>query len=174
MRVYLVRCRQHLTWNTHSPTKGAGGPQAPPLDPVDIKVEELLGEKNATVIGVIQNDLGFHTLRKLQTQQRQEDTEELGEEPPQQQLPMPQTPNPPNTNPHTPTTTNPTQTIAPSSSPPPYLEPLLQDDCLVHEFLGDQAHADTGVTQSQVVSCGVGFTKSHTATFAPQTNHLLG
>ncbi|XP_063872027.1 myb/SANT-like DNA-binding domain-containing protein 4 [Scylla paramamosain] len=65
---------------------GAGGPQAPPLDPVDMKVEELLGEKNATVIGVIQNDLGFHTLRKLQTQQRQEDTEELGEEPPQQQV----------------------------------------------------------------------------------------
>ncbi|KAK8383437.1 hypothetical protein O3P69_019077 [Scylla paramamosain] len=64
---------------------GASGPQAPPLDPVDMKVEELLGEKNATVIGVIQNDLGFHTLRKLQTQQRQEDTEKLGEEPPQQQ-----------------------------------------------------------------------------------------
>ncbi|XP_063887769.1 myb/SANT-like DNA-binding domain-containing protein 4 isoform X1 [Scylla paramamosain] len=64
---------------------GAGGPQAPPLDPVDMKVEELLGEKNATVIGVIQNDLGFHTLRKLQTQ-RQEDTEKLGEEPPQQQV----------------------------------------------------------------------------------------
>ncbi|XP_076049504.1 uncharacterized protein LOC143030228 [Oratosquilla oratoria] len=65
---------------------GAGGPKAPPLDAVDMKVEELLGEKNATVICVVQNDLGFHTLRKLQTQERQEDTEELGEEPPQQQV----------------------------------------------------------------------------------------
>ncbi|XP_076031629.1 uncharacterized protein LOC143019649 [Oratosquilla oratoria] len=50
-----------------------------------MKVEELLGEKNATVIGVVQNDLCC-TLRKLQTQEQKEDTEELGEEPPQQQV----------------------------------------------------------------------------------------
>lgn len=31
---------------------GGGGPQAPPLDPVDEKVAELLGEKNETVEGI--------------------------------------------------------------------------------------------------------------------------
>ena len=35
---------------------GAGGPQVPPLDPVDTKVEELLGEKNESIEGVVTLD----------------------------------------------------------------------------------------------------------------------
>ena len=31
---------------------GAGGPQAPPFDAVDLKVEEILGEKNETIGGI--------------------------------------------------------------------------------------------------------------------------
>lgn len=42
---------------------GAGGPQAPPLDPVDLKVEEILGEKNATVDGVLPLDANEISLK---------------------------------------------------------------------------------------------------------------
>lgn len=43
--------------------KGAGGPAVPPLDPVDLKVEELLGEKNETVGRVVPLDLNLHLLK---------------------------------------------------------------------------------------------------------------
>ena len=45
---------------------GAGGPQVPPLDPVvDTKVEELLGEKNESIEGVVtrDNDILFKDAR---------------------------------------------------------------------------------------------------------------
>ena len=44
---------------------GAGGPQVPPLDPVDTKVEELLGEKNESIEGVVtlDNDIVFENAR---------------------------------------------------------------------------------------------------------------
>lgn len=44
---------------------GAGGPQAPPLDPVDVKIEELLGENNETIGGIVtlENDLLFEDAR---------------------------------------------------------------------------------------------------------------
>ena len=35
---------------------GAGGPQVPPLDPVDTKVEELLEEKNESIEGIVTRD----------------------------------------------------------------------------------------------------------------------
>ncbi|KAK3859061.1 hypothetical protein Pcinc_034784 [Petrolisthes cinctipes] len=48
---------------------GAGGSQVPPLDPVDIKVEELLGENNATIEGVmtLDNDVLYDEVRNEMT-----------------------------------------------------------------------------------------------------------
>lgn len=43
--------------------EGRGGPEVPPLDPVELKIEELLGEKNETVGGIISYDLGYRALR---------------------------------------------------------------------------------------------------------------
>ncbi|KAK3892401.1 hypothetical protein Pcinc_003771 [Petrolisthes cinctipes] len=49
----------------------AGGPQVPPLDPVDIKVEELLGENNATIEGVmtLDNDVLYEEANRLASQE---------------------------------------------------------------------------------------------------------
>ncbi|XP_050697732.1 uncharacterized protein LOC126986080 isoform X5 [Eriocheir sinensis] len=44
---------------------GGGGPQAPPLDPVDLKVEEIFGEKNATVDGNLPLNANEISLKKL-------------------------------------------------------------------------------------------------------------
>ncbi|KAK3893761.1 hypothetical protein Pcinc_002463 [Petrolisthes cinctipes] len=48
---------------------GAGGSQVPPLDPVDIKVEELLGENNATIEGVmtLDNNVLYDEVRNERT-----------------------------------------------------------------------------------------------------------
>lgn len=46
---------------------GAGGPQVPPLDPIDVKVDELLGENNETIGGLVtlDNDVLFEDAKEV-------------------------------------------------------------------------------------------------------------
>lgn len=42
---------------------GAGGPQAAPLNPIDHKIEEILGEKNENVDGIVSLDANMTAVK---------------------------------------------------------------------------------------------------------------
>ena len=61
----LPCCRLLHYWNNVKYFAGHGGAQASPLDPIDVKVQELLGFNNETVDGVVGIDLDLDMRRVM-------------------------------------------------------------------------------------------------------------